>query len=66
MFPDPSKRYYRFVVETEASFDDPDELLLTIEASLEACRRPGTTLAVWLESEIGPSHTDLTTEPLWK
>lgn len=56
---------FRLIVETDADeFSDVDSLLITIEAALDAVRRHGETAAVWLEGEVGPHSTGLTTEPV--
>lgn len=58
-------RRYRVTIETDAeAFRDPEELLITLEAALDAERRHGETAAVWLEGDVGPSSTTFTSEPI--
>jgi len=54
---------YRLIVETNAAaFSDVDDLLITIEAALDAERRHGETAAVGLERELGQPTQGLATE----
>ena len=56
---------YRLIVETDAtSFRDVDDLLIMIEAALDAERQHGETAAVRLEGEVRPENFGLTTEPV--
>jgi hypothetical protein len=55
---------YRLIVETNAAaFADPDDLLITIEAALDAERRYGETAAVDFDRELGQPSDGMATEP---
>lgn len=57
-------RRYRVTIETDAeAFRDPEELLITLEAALDAERRHGETAAVWFDRDIGMDATTRT-EPV--